>query len=99
MRWVLPGGAILGESNHEDNDAVAVLDARTVACRPGAAVVWRTCPPKPQANEGRRWLADYERMVSTKKRPDGAPLSDEEVDVIRRQITEMRIVLTEEADK
>ena len=38
MRWVLPGGAILGESNREDHE-------RTVACRPLAAVQERKPPP------------------------------------------------------
>jgi uncharacterized protein YlaI len=37
MQWVLPGGAILGESNREDNE-------RTLACRPLAAVEVRTIP-------------------------------------------------------
>jgi hypothetical protein len=32
MRWILPGGAVLGERNRRDNE-------RAVACRPRAAVL------------------------------------------------------------
>ena len=40
MRWVLPGGAVLGASDREG-------DERAVACRPRAAVLESVRPPRP----------------------------------------------------
>jgi hypothetical protein len=40
MRWVLPGGAKLGERDRAG-------DELAMACRPGAAVLERVRPPRP----------------------------------------------------
>jgi hypothetical protein len=40
MRWVLPGGAVLGARDRKG-------DERAVACRPRAAVVESVRPPRP----------------------------------------------------
>ena len=40
MRWVLPGGAVLGANGVQG-------DEQAVACRPGVAVVESMRPPRP----------------------------------------------------
>jgi hypothetical protein len=39
MRWILPGGAVLGERNRRENKS-------PVVCRPGAAVLESVRPPR-----------------------------------------------------